>query len=75
MSETVAPWAAKYPDVPIIEQVVQGWPADVLIDESRTAELLVVGARGRGGFAGLHIGSVSLTVLHHIRGPLAVVHS
>lgn len=73
LSESLAGWTAKYPDVPVIEQVVRGRPADVLAEDSRTAELLVVGATGRGGFAGLYLGSVSHAVLHHAQGPIAVV--
>lgn len=73
LSESLAGWRTKYPDVPVVEQVVEGVPAEVLIDASRSAELLVVGARGRGGFAGLHLGSVSHAVLHRSHGPLVVV--
>ncbi|MEV5753895.1 universal stress protein [Actinoallomurus sp. NPDC052308] len=73
LSESLAGWAAKYPDVPVIQQVIEGGPAAVLTEASRTAELLVVGARGRGGFPGLRLGSVSHAVLHHAEGPVAVV--
>jgi nucleotide-binding universal stress UspA family protein len=73
LAESLAGWTAKYPDVPVIEQVIEGPPAAVLTEASRTAELLVVGARGRRGFAGLRLGSVSHSVLHHTQGPAAVV--
>ncbi|WP_345470550.1 universal stress protein [Actinoallomurus oryzae] len=73
LSESLAGWRSKYPDIPVLEQVVEGAPADVLIEASGAAELLVVGARGRGGFPGLRVGSVSHAVLHRTRGPLVVV--
>ncbi|GAA4629342.1 universal stress protein [Actinoallomurus vinaceus] len=73
LSESLAGWTAKYPDVSVIQQVIEGSPAAVLTEASHTAELLVVGARGRGGFPGLRLGSVSHAVLHHTEGPLAVV--
>ncbi|GLY88917.1 universal stress protein [Actinoallomurus iriomotensis] len=73
LSESLAGWRSEYPDVPVLEQVTQGAPADVLTEASGAAELLVLGARGRGGFPGLRVGSVSHAVLHHTRGPLIVV--
>lgn len=74
LSESLAGWKAKYPTVPLVEQVIQGRPpAEALSDASRTASLLVVGARGHGGFAGLRLGSVSHAVIHHAQGPVAVV--
>ena len=48
-------------------------PAPGLLSASEQADLLVVGARGLGGFRGLVLGSVSQQVLHHARIPLAVV--
>jgi nucleotide-binding universal stress UspA family protein len=63
-------------DPPVLVQphVKQGRPAKVLIDESAGADLLVVGNRGHGGFAGLVIGSVSQHVAAYAKCPVTVVH-
>lgn len=73
LAEAVAGWSERYPDVPVRRRVVRDWPAPALVAESRAAQLLVVGARGRGGFTGLLLGSVSQAVLHHSSCPVAVV--
>jgi len=53
------------PGVIIRPSVVEGHPADVLVREARGADLLVVGSRGHGGFAGMLLGSVSQHCVHH----------
>ncbi|HEY3009530.1 MAG TPA: universal stress protein [Micromonosporaceae bacterium] len=75
LAESLAGWRDRYPDVPVTRRVIRGHPAHGLVDESAQAQLLVVGARGRGGFTGLLLGSVSQAVLHHAACPVAIVRA
>ncbi|MGN6302143.1 MAG: universal stress protein [Angustibacter sp.] len=68
----LAPWQERYPDVKVRWVLVQGHPATSLVRASESAELLVVGSRGRGGFASLLLGSVSRGVLHRASCPVVV---
>lgn len=57
-----------------VERVVkEGSASHVLVDEAATASLIVVGARGHGGFAGLLLGSVATQCVNHARIPTVVV--
>ncbi len=59
--------------VPLTVRALSGTAADELINASEDADLLVVGARGAGGFARLVMGSVSTQVTHHALCPVVVV--
>ena len=60
-------------DVKVKTQVASGNAAKVLIDLSQDADLLVVGSRGHGGFAGMLLGSVSQHAAAHASCPVVVV--
>jgi nucleotide-binding universal stress UspA family protein len=73
LAEALAGWHDKYPDVVVRRELVRSGPRRALIEASGRAQLVVVGTRGRGGFAGLLLGSVSQAVLHHAACPVAIV--
>jgi nucleotide-binding universal stress UspA family protein len=75
LAERLAGWTAKYPDVPVRRLVACDRPGRALVDESGRAQLVVVGSRGRGGFRGMLLGSVSQALLHHAHCPVAVVRA
>ncbi|MEA5454908.1 universal stress protein [Sinomonas sp. JGH33] len=62
-----------FPDLEVQTSLVDGAPVDVLVDASRAVDLLVLGTRGHGGFAGMLLGSTTDGVLHHAKGPVMVV--
>jgi nucleotide-binding universal stress UspA family protein len=73
LAEALAGWHDEYPDVVVHRRVVHARTRRTIIDATPHAQLVVVGARGRGGFAGLLLGSVSQAVLHHAACPTAIV--
>lgn len=73
LAKTVAEVAGPSPAVRIEPVVAEGDPAQVLCRLSGEADLLVLGSRGRGGFAGLLMGSVSTKCAHHGRCPVVIV--
>lgn len=73
LDQALEAWRQKFPGVDVRTRVVHGPAAGVLVDETSDARLAVVGSRGRGGLAGLVLGSVSQALLHHAHCPVAVV--
>lgn len=62
-----------HPDLTVRRHVLDGTGAQLLTEFSTAVDLVVVGSRGRGGFAGLLLGSTSQAVLHHASCPVMVV--
>lgn len=65
--------ARAHPELRVSVQTPQGTPAEELLATACSAGLLAVGSRGRGGFVGLMLGSVSRSVLRQAELPVAVV--
>lgn len=73
LAESLEPYRDKYPSVQVRASILEGRASTRLIALSETASLVVVGSRGRGGVAGLLLGSVSQSLLHHADSPVAIV--
>ncbi|WP_055586704.1 universal stress protein [Peterkaempfera griseoplana] len=73
LDDALPPWQSRYPRVTVERRLVRSRVRVALIDASHDAQLVVVGARGRGGFTGLLLGSVSQALLHHAHCSVAVV--
>lgn len=69
----LATWRESFPDVPVEVEAVPGSPSALLVEASRSAQLVVVGSRGRGGLRGMLLGSVSQQLIQHSHCPVAVV--
>jgi nucleotide-binding universal stress UspA family protein len=73
LERIVAEVLADHPKLTVEQTATEGAPARVLVEAAEGAELLVVGRRGLGGFAGVMLGSVSLHCVTHAPCPVVVV--
>ncbi len=72
LAERLAGWQEEYPDVRVSRIVVRDQPARQLVQRSGEVQLIVVGSRGRGGFAEMAVGSVAETVAQLAQVPVIV---
>jgi nucleotide-binding universal stress UspA family protein len=72
LAERLAGWQERYPDVRIVRKIEAGDAASPLIEASKRAQLIVVGSHGRGGLAGMLLGSVGAAVVNRARIPVIV---
>ncbi|MEU8047910.1 universal stress protein [Micromonospora echinofusca] len=73
LERTAVDLEGRCPGLTVEVRQVAGGPGATLVEESRRAELVVVGSRGLGGFAGLLLGSVGTQVAAHAHCPVLVV--
>jgi nucleotide-binding universal stress UspA family protein len=75
LDNELAPWRDKHPDVRVRCEVVRGDPGSVLVERSRQAGLVVVGAGSRRDFEGLRLGPIRLHLLHHAECPVLIARA
>ena len=73
LDETIREALGSEPGVDLTKEVIEGHPAPKLLEESKTASLIVVGSSGHGEFAGMLLGSVSAFLVTHAYCPVAII--
>ncbi|MCX4092994.1 universal stress protein [Nocardia sp. alder85J] len=72
-AESLAGWSERYPDVEVRRILARDHPTRALLEAAERAQLVVVGSHGRGGFAGMLIGSTSNALAHAAQCPIVIV--
>ncbi|CAN5504463.1 universal stress protein [soil metagenome] len=72
LADRLSEWKKRYPDVVVSQRVVCDEPVRRLLESAQAAQLVVLGSHGRGGFAGMLLGSVSTAVVHSARIPVII---
>jgi nucleotide-binding universal stress UspA family protein len=75
LAERLAGWQEKYPDVVVRRMVTRGRASDELLGFADRAQLMVVGSRGRGGLAGMLLGSTSQALMSYALCPVVVARA
>jgi nucleotide-binding universal stress UspA family protein len=73
LNETISEVLGSEPGVDLTTAIIEGHAAPRLLEESKTATLIVVGSSGRGEFAGMLLGSVSEFLVTHASCPVAII--
>ena len=72
LAKRLAGWQERYPDVQVSRVVEWSRPANAIVKAAENAQLVVVGSHGRGGFAGMLLGSVAAAVVQAVKVPVIV---
>ena len=64
----------EHPDVAVVRKIAIGTPRSALLTAAAGSQMLITGCRGRGGFAGMNLGSVAQAVAHYSPCPVGIVH-
>ncbi len=75
LAERLSGWRDRYPDVTVHRVLVSDRPIPRLLEHADTAQLVVVGSHGRGGFSDMVLGSVSSAIAHSAEIPVIVARS
>ena len=73
LAEQLDGWSERYPDVAVRSVVPQGSPAGSILDAADTAQLVVVGSRGRNAVQAMLLGSTSRAVISHSQCPVLII--